>query len=307
MANYGYHLTTKNNLYGIKKNGLMPKLGRRSYSVREKSKLLCFVLDSRYLDFWKDELYTSSVLENNMLFDSELVILKFIIDDIDYVKRSHAEYITEDIVQADKVRVIPIENPNIEYRLSDLDIELNIDESKLKAILETKELLKNIEYNESFLRTSGIDKDGRIILDRGFVIRLKDKINTRYEEIWKNDLMEQVSDIFYTIIESNILYKYDVSEEWLLELLLKTEYSRQQKVDSQILNCCHIENGYYLVPTHIADEMLKEHNDFIYGFFSKISLEKKSKYAENIVTIINEIKKQNRNDNLLYLKKNNIK
>ena len=33
MTNYGYHLTTKNNLYGIKKNGLMPKLGRRSYYI----------------------------------------------------------------------------------------------------------------------------------------------------------------------------------------------------------------------------------------------------------------------------------
>ena len=30
MTKYGYHLTTKNNLYGIQKNGLMPKLGRRS-------------------------------------------------------------------------------------------------------------------------------------------------------------------------------------------------------------------------------------------------------------------------------------
>lgn len=301
MINYGYHLTTKNNLYGIKKNGLMPKLGRRSYSKGEKSKLLCFIPDSKYLDFWKETLYKYFLLDNNMPFDSEAVILKFIIDDIDYVKRSNAECITKNVIQADKIMVIPIENPNIEYRLSDLDIELNADESKLKALLEAKELFKNLEYTDSILFTSSINKDGRLILDSDLVNRLKNKINTRYEDIIrKNDLIEKVNDIFYAIVESNILYKYDVSEEWLLELLLKMEYERQQEFDSQLLNCCNIENGYYLVPTDIEDEMLREREDFICNGFSKISLAKKVKCTETVATIINEIKKQNRNNNLAY-------
>lgn len=276
MMSYGYHLTTKNNLYGIKKNGLMPKLGRRSYYVREKRKLLYFTPDSKYLNYWKKELYKYFYLENNMSFDGEVVILKFIIDDIDYVERSDAECITENVVQADKIMVISIDNPNIEYRLSDLDIELNIDESKLKALLEAKELFKNLVYTDPILFTSSISKDGRLILDRDLVYRLKNKINTRYEDIiWKNDLIEKVNDIFYTIIESNILYKYDVSEEWLLELLLKTEYERQQEFDRQLLNCCQIENRDYLVPSDITDEMFKDHEDFICDDFSKISLAKK--------------------------------
>lgn len=305
MASYGYHLTTKNNFYGIKKNGLMPKLGRRSYYIGEKSKLLCFIPDSKYIDYWEEKLYKYFFLDNNMPFDCEVVILKFVIDDIGYVKRSDAECITENVVQADKIMVIPIENPNVEYRLADLDIELNIDESKLKSILETKELFKNIVYTDPILFTSSITKDGRLILDKDLVNRLKYKINTRYEDIiWKNDLIEKVNDIFYTIIESNILYKYDVSEEWLLELLLKTEYEGQQEFYSQLLNCCHIdENRYYLVPTDITNEMLRDHENFICNDFSKISLAKKIKYTETIVKIINEIKKQNRNNNLVYLKK----
>lgn len=120
----------------------MPKLGRRSYYVGEKSKLLCFIPDIKYLDYWKEILYKYFFLDNNMPFDSEVVILKFIIDDIDYVKRSNAECITENVVQANKILVIPIENSNIEYRLTDLDIELNIDESKLQSVLEAMELFK---------------------------------------------------------------------------------------------------------------------------------------------------------------------
>lgn len=304
MTNYGYHLTTRSNLYGIKKNGLLPKIGRRSYYVREKHKLLCFTPDIKYLEYWKERLYKHFFLDNNMSFDSEVVILKFIIDDIEYVERSSAECITENVVSADKITVISIENPNIEYRLSDLDIELDIDESKLKVMLEAKELFKNIVYTDPILFTSSINKDGRLILYGGLVNRLKNKINTRYENIiWKNDLIENINDIFYTIIESNILYKYDASEEWLLELLLRMEYERQQEFDSQLLNCCHIENGYYLVPNEITNEMFEEHEDIISNDISRISSSKKIKCTETIVTIINEIKKQNRNNNLVYLKK----
>ncbi len=74
MTNYGYHLTTKNNLYGIKKNGLMPKLGRRSYYIGEKRKLLCFTFDIKHLDYWKKKLYEYFLLDNNMPFESEIVI-----------------------------------------------------------------------------------------------------------------------------------------------------------------------------------------------------------------------------------------
>lgn len=62
MTKYGYHLTTKNNLYGIQKNGLMPKLGRRSYYIGEKRKLLCFVSDIKHLDYWKKKLLNTFYL-----------------------------------------------------------------------------------------------------------------------------------------------------------------------------------------------------------------------------------------------------
>ena len=306
MTSYGYHLTTRSNLYGIKKNGLMPKIGRRSYSVREKNKLLCFIPDIKYLEYWKETLYKKFFLDNNMPFDCELVILKFKIDGIEYFKRSNAECITENIVPVDKILVIPTDDLNIEYRLSDLDIELDIDESRLKAILEEKELFKNVVYTDPILFTSSISKDGRLILDRDLVDRLKIKINKRYEDIiWKNDLIEKVNDIFYTIIESNILYKYDKSEEWLLELLLRMEYERQQVFDSQLLNCCHIENGNYLVPIEIKNEMVEEHGDIISNDITRIYLAKKRKCAETIATIINEIKKQNRSSNLILSPKTN--
>lgn len=304
MTSYGYHLTTKNNLYGIKKNGLIPKIGRRSYYVREKRKLLCFIPDLKYLDYWKKRLYEYFFLDNNMPFNSEVVILKFRIDDIDYVKRSDAECITENVVPSDSIMVSPIENSDTEYSLSDMDVELHVDESKLKSLLEAKELFKNLDYTGPIFFTASISKDGRLILDRALVNRLKSKINTRYEDIiWKNDLVEKVSDIFYTIIESNILDIYDANEEWLLEFLLKMEYERQQEFNRQLLDCCQIENRDYLVPTDIADEMLKEHEDFICENFSRISLAKKNKCTETIETIINEIKKQKRNENLVYLKK----
>ncbi len=197
--------------------------------------------------------------------------------------------------------VVPPESPDTEYKLSDLDIELDIDEAKLRALLEAKELFKNLDYTGPILFSSSIGKDGRVILDRDLVSRLRYKINTRYEDIiWKNDLIEKVIDIFYTIIESNILCKYYVSEEWLLELLLKTEYERQQEFDRDLLNCCTIENGCYLVPTDITEEIFKDHEDFICQNFSRVSLEKKVKCSEAVETIINEIKNQNPNDNLVY-------
>lgn len=301
MTKYGYHLTTKNNLYGIQKNGLMPKLGRRSYYIGEKRKLLCFVSDIKHLDYWKKKLYEYFLLDNNMPFESEIVILKFILDDIDYTLRSEAECITENVVSVDKIMVVPPESPDTEYKLSDLDIELDIDEAKLKALLEAKELFKNLDYTGPILFSSSIGKDGRVILDRDLVCRLRYKINTRYEDIiWKNDLIEKVIDIFYTIIESNILCKYDVSEEWLLELLLKTEYERQQEFGRELLNCCTIENGYYLVPTDITEEIYKEHENFICDNFSRVSSTKKVKCTKAIETIINEIKNQKPNDNLVY-------
>lgn len=279
----------------------MPKLGRRSYYVGEKRKLLCFIPDTEYLDYWKKKLYESFLLDNNMPFESEVVTLKFILDDIDYVLRSEAECITENVVSVEKIIVVSPESPDTKYKLSDLDIELNIDESKLKELLEEKELFKNLDYTGPILFSSSINKDGRVVLDRDVVNRLRYKINTRYEDIiWKNDLIEKVSDIFFTIIESNILSKYDVSEEWLLEFLLKTEYERQQEFDRELLKCCTIENGYYFVPSDITDEIYKDHEDFICNNFSKVSLAKKIKCTEAIETIINEIKNQDKNDNIVY-------
>lgn len=304
MPNYGYHLTTKNSLYGIKKNGLVPKIGRRSYSVREQNKLLYFFLDSKYINYWNETLYKNFFFYNNMPYDNEVAVLKFPIDDIDYVKRSNVECITEEIVPANSIVITPIEDTSIEYRLSDLDIELKIDEAKLKAKLEALELFKNITYIDPILFTADINENRQLILDKEMVSRLKSKINTQYDDIiWGVDLREKVNDIFYTIIESDILYKYDVSEEWLLDLLLRMEHERQQEFNKQLLDCCHIENGYYLVPAHIANEMIEEHESLIYNDFLDISLDKKSSCAETIAKILNEIKEQNRNDNLLYLKK----
>lgn len=302
MANFGYHLTTKSSLYGIKKNGLIPKIGRRSYYVNEKHKLLYFTTDYKYLDYWKDTLYDYFFFNDNMPFDTEVVILKFNLDDVDYVKRSNTEYITEDVIQQDKIMVISVENPNKECRLSDLEIDLEIDEDKLRTKLEAKELFKNIAYIDPILFTSSYNKDGRLVLDRDLVNRLKIKNDTPYEGIWKNDLMEKVSDTFYTIIESNILYKYDVSEEWLLEFLLKAEYERQLEFDSQLLECCQIECGDHIVPISVTNEMMDDHEALICNDFSKISLSKRTKCAEFVATILNEIKKKNRNNNLLYLK-----
>lgn len=44
-----YHITEKNNLYNIQKNGLEPRIGRRSNSVDENYKLVYFTDD--YIQF----------------------------------------------------------------------------------------------------------------------------------------------------------------------------------------------------------------------------------------------------------------
>ena len=81
MDNYkkGYHITKKSNLYNIQKNGLQPRIGRRSNTVREHEEILCFSPRLESMPIWKGRLY------KNQSFD-ELAILILDLDGIQYLK-----------------------------------------------------------------------------------------------------------------------------------------------------------------------------------------------------------------------------
>ena len=53
----GYHITPKSNLYSIQKNGLLPRIGRRSYSVNEYENAVSFTPSLSSIAIWKERFF----------------------------------------------------------------------------------------------------------------------------------------------------------------------------------------------------------------------------------------------------------
>jgi len=67
---YGYHITTKDNIDSISKVGLIPSIGKRSLSINEKNKAIFFCRFLIELDNWINDLYPNYNL-------NELELLRF--------------------------------------------------------------------------------------------------------------------------------------------------------------------------------------------------------------------------------------
>ena len=67
---YGYHITTSDNIDSISKVGLIPSMGKRSMSINEKNKAVFFFRFLIELDNWIKDLYPDNSLD-------ELELLRF--------------------------------------------------------------------------------------------------------------------------------------------------------------------------------------------------------------------------------------
>lgn len=292
----GYHITKKNNLFNIQKNGLQPRIGRRSNSVDECNKILSFTPQLSTIPIWKERLY------ENLAYD-ELVILKFDLDNVEYYSRydSAGDFFTECIIPPYNIKLIKIrqkDSPQIEVSIDNLknvlrDISNNrtesnyeiceenilkfniekpqIDEEKRKEIIEKLAEYEHKKWsdNYSLIDWHGKKDDyGNLIISDAEIENYKKYSSLTYDEIedfYKADIRKKVMESFYIIEENNIIDYIDLSSEELIDILARTEYERNNRWFQYMMSCCRIEDEKYIIPNKKAEiwekQMLTPYNE----------------------------------------------
>lgn len=301
---FGYHLTENDKLYGIKKSGLQPKLGLRSNNANECVNRVYF---STYIEailcYWIYKLYDVENIDN-------LVILKFPINDLNYYFRDGQplgrECCTNDIIPASKIKVITLHNISLrdEYYLPNMDLEINVDENMLIDKLVEDSIRKKANYFYDIIcNYASINK---YILS-GSLLKMLENHNP-YESVSKYDLISYKNDIesiYYTIIDSLILDKYDISEEYIYDYLTKLEYERKQDFNYELLASCNkISNESYVIPDSFIqvvkekEEILKN-SDYLDICKNVYFMDDIVTYSKSASAFIDKIKKESKNKKIL--------
>ncbi|MBE5821818.1 MAG: hypothetical protein E7311_04435 [Clostridiales bacterium] len=265
----GYHITKKDNLPGILKNGLKPRIGRKSNSVNEHEKLLCFFTDIRAVNAWKERLYKDEPFD-------ELAILSFELNDMQYEKRidSVGDFFTKDTVLPEKINVVEIVkkreaiNVNsfesqyeiIENKITQqcIDRKNNINEKKEKIIneLAAYEHKKWSEYQSRIHWQGNKRQDGSIEISEIDIADIERYNKLDFEnigEIDKKELREKVLETFYIMQDNNMLDNLEIPDEDFLRILAKVEYTRMNKWYKYMLSVCKRSEGKYIIPADKVD------------------------------------------------------
>lgn len=287
-----YHITEKSNLYTIQKNGLEPRIGRRSNSVDEDYKLVYFTDDLYSIFTWKNRLY------NTQSFN-DLVILSFDIPNNGYIRRhdnagdcfisdsispkniSLIQFSQKDKEQSEntlemledifltKTRYKAIEIMRNNYEISEqpiteLLLQKPILDSKAKEKIIEKlaeyEHKKRIEEYNSIAWRAKEQSDGSLeVFDEHIDARDIDEIQRhialKYEDVdeyHKKNIRKTVMESFFIMQENNVVDNLGISDEELIFVLEETEHKRTNKWLEDMLNACLIIDNKYVIPNEIV-------------------------------------------------------
>lgn len=304
MGKIGYHITKKSNLPNIQRKGLIPKIGRRSNSVNEHQKILCFFTNLDVIHIWKERLYKDIPYE-------ELAILAFNLDGIEYGKRidSAGDFFT--------LSSIPPENINVMQFTQISDDQYKMKEGKLTemsledCIKDRNEIIDELaDYEhkkwsteqDSILWKSKWNEDGSYEISQEDIERIQKYGSLDYsqvDEIYKSDLHKSVLETFYIMEENNLSNQLGLSEEEVISVLERAEHIRRNNWNEYMLSLCTVQDGKYIIPeervkwwkkemrTSFYDlsDNLKEYDRIeVYNIFSEIEKYKSQKNKNEIKT-----------------------
>lgn len=304
-----YHITKKSNLWNIQKEGLEPKIGRRSNSVDEYKKLLCFTTSLRAIAIWKDRLY------KNSSFD-DLAVLSFDLEGIEYIQRydSAGDFFTESKIPPDKVRLVQlVEKSNTQNKVSLENLkDCLIDEQESQyQILENT--LTELEVEpETFNKEKVIDElaeyehkkwsecqgrihwHAKINMDGSLEVAEEDvdainkysKLDYKQtDEIYKEEIKRAVLETFYIMQDSGLIRQLGLEDKELIRILEIAEHNRRNNWNEYMLSLCTVQNGKHVIPSQrvkwweneirtpyekLSDELKKYDKIEVYNIFSEI-------------------------------------
>ena len=304
-----YHITKKSNLCNIQKYGLEPRIGRRSYSVDEYKKLLCFTTSLKAIPTWKNRLY------ENTSFD-DLAIVAFDLEGIEYIQRydSAGDFFTERKISPDNVRVVKlVEKSNIQNSVSLENlkdclteseenqykvVETNITELEVEP--ETLDKEKVIEELAEYEHKKWSECQGRIHwrakihMDGALEIAEEDVKNinkynkldySKTDDVYKTEINKTVLETFYIMQDAGLTKQLDLEDEELIRALEIAEHNRRNNWNEYMLSLCTMQEGKYIIPSqrvrwwedeirtpykNLSDK-LKEYDKIeVYNIFSEI-------------------------------------
>lgn len=304
-----YHITKKSNLGNIQKDGLEPRIGRRSNSVDEYTKLLCFTTSLNAIPTWKDRLY------ENTSFD-DLVVLAFDLEGIEYIQRydSAGDFFTTSKIPPDNVRLVQlVEKSNVQNNVSLENLKdclidskenqyqvLETDITELEVESETFDKEKVIEelaeyehkkWSECQARIhwhSKINMDGTLEIAEEDIDAINKYIQLDYsqtDEIYKKETKKVVLETFYIMQDAGLTRQLGLQDEDLIRVLEVAEHNRKNNWNEYMLSLCTQQDGKYVIPSqrvkwwedeirtpykNLSDK-LKEYDKIeVYNIFSEI-------------------------------------
>ena len=271
----GYHITPKSNLYSIQKNGLLPRVGRRSYSVDESDKAVSFTDNLSAILIWKERFFGDTPID-------DFAILIFDLDGIQWEKKfcyaSVADFYTVESIPPEMIRVIQITKKDMpqdivsleflreaicnkeDYQLVEQQItELFLEEpiinaDKIREIIESLADYEHKKWSEDYNRIEWKgrkNKDGSLEMSAEDVEQMQRYINLDYEQSdnsYKIDINKAVMESFLIMQENNMISSLGMSEEELIFILEHVEYMRKNRWNQYLLSVCSKVNGKYIIP-----------------------------------------------------------
>lgn len=311
----GYHITLKNNLYNIQKNGLEPRIGRRSNTVDEYTKLLFFSTMLNSILIWKDRLY------KNISFD-ELAILVFDLEGMQYEARydSAGDFFTKTIISPENIRLLQIverdapqntvslehlkdifsSNGNdSDYELSENHItELSfekptIDSDKKRRIIEKLAEYEHKKWSEEYSKIvwkAEKDDNGNLVISEQDVEQIRKYSSLHYdkvEDFYKKEIRKTIMETFFIMQENNMTVNMGISSEELISILEHIEFMRRNRWSQYMLSMCSQNNGSFMIQSEKA-KLWESEMRIKYG---ELSEQQKEAYKKEVFNIFQEIHK----------------
>lgn len=328
MIKKGYHITQKSNLYSIQQNGLLPRIGRRSFSVNEYEKAVSFTDKLSSILIWKERFF------GDASFD-DLVILTFDLEGIQWEKKfgyaSAADLYTVESIPPENIRVIQITKKDVPQDIVSLEVlrevianntdyqiveqqitglffeEPVIDVNNKRDVIEKLADYEHKKWSEAYDRIvwkGKRNKDGSLEISEEDVRQIQKHINLDYEQsedFYKKDINKAVMESFFIMQENNMLSYLGLSEEELISILERVEHMRSNRWFQFLLSICSVVDGKYTIPAEKV-KLWSEESRTPYEELSESEKESDKREVNNIFLAI-EQSRMNKQKTVLLRKK----
>lgn len=304
----GYHFTKKEHLQSIFNKGLIPRIGRRSYDVKENSKLLYFAPELSLSINWKDRLYPK------ISFD-ELVLLSLNLEDVEFTSRYGClgDFFTKKTIDPSNISVVEVIDVNSNAKVSLSNILKVIKKgNKNYKLVETKLLeanydIKNKNNNNITKKLASYEhkkwsnwqrlvhwngyknENDELVISNKDIIHIKNKFTLTFDEMdkfYKYKMINTVMKTFYILDDAGYINDICNKSDKLIEKLSVIEHKRINRWAKYMLSCCEYRNSEYIIPK----DKYKLWNEEILTSYYDMTSEQQASDNKQVMPILNLVK-----------------